>query len=344
MRLDETFERLGFWPLLLLVPVGLAAGLWLESRRRKRLDGLVAPSRARVLYPDWSAGMVTARAWLGAVSLLLFIGALLDPVWGTEITVVEDRGIDMMVCLDVSRSMLARDVTPSRLARARREIEALADRARGDRMGCVAFAGESRLVIPLTHDMDTFRGLVENLDVTSVPRGGSDVGRALDACLTALDDARGSAKAGTHEVILLLTDGEDLEKQGLAAARRIAAKGITIHAVGFGGELGSNIVTKDDQGKESFVVDDQGKPVVSTMDSEGLRAIAKAAEGEFLRADAVPLPLLELYTKRIVPMAKRQYGAEERENRKHRFQWPLLGAVILSSAELAWIARRRNAS
>ena len=139
-----------------------------------------------------------------------------------------------------------------------------------------------------------------------------------------------------------MTDGEDLEKQGLAAATRVAGKAVTLHAIGFGGELGSNIVTADDQGRESFLRDDQGNTVVSTMDAESLRAIAKSTGGEFLRADAVPLPLIELYTKRIVPMAKKQFEATERENRKHRFQWPLLGAVLLSSAELAWVARRRS--
>lgn len=342
MNAEDFFAAAERWPLLLLPPVLLLAGLWSEARRRARLTRVVNPSRIAPLVANWMPRALGARVACGALAAACFAVALLDPVWGRETVPVENRGIDILICLDVSRSMLARDLTPSRLARAKREIQALADYARGDRMGCVAFAGDARLVIPLTHDADTFRGLVENVDVTSVPRGGSDLGKAIDQCVSVLDEARGSAPVGAHEVILLLTDGEDLEKQGLAAAKRAALKGITIHAVGYGVEMGSHIVTVDDQGKETFVRDDQGNTVVSAMDAEGLRAIAKAAGGEFLRADVVALPLIELYKKRIVPMAKKQLESSEREIRKHRFQWPLLAGVLLSAIELAWVASRRS--
>jgi Ca-activated chloride channel family protein len=336
------FARADWWPLLVLVPVFLGIAAWILRRREARLDSLVAAERQADLCGDWSRGWARGRVVLAAGALLLAILAILDPVLGEELTITENRGIDIMVCLDVSRSMLARDIAPSRLQRARLEMQALADRARGDRIGCVAFAGEARLSIPLTLDMDAFSGLVDYLDPSSVHRGGTDLGLAIDKAVEALEEARRGEGAG-HEVILLLTDGEDLEGRGLSAGERAAAKGITIHCVGFGETRGSKIVTVDDRGSESFLRDDQGNEVVSTMDAESLRKIARVAGGEFLRADAMALPLVELYDKRIVPMAKKVFDARERRDHKHRYQWPLLGAVALSLLDLGLTERRRAA-
>ena len=128
------------------------------------------------------------------------------------------RGVDILVCLDVSRSMLAQDLQPSRLARAQEEIRALAARTESDRVGLVLFAGDARLAVPLTRDKDSFASLASRASPLSVERGGSDVGAALDTALGAL--------TGAHEVILLLTDGEDLEARGLQAARRCRDRGI----------------------------------------------------------------------------------------------------------------------
>ncbi len=334
------FERLDLWPLLLALAALAAAAAWCTSRRRARTERVLAPDRLVHLAPGLSPGRRRVRFACVLATLATGVAAALDPVWGEEVLLVEQRGVDVVVALDVSRSMLARDVAPSRLERAKLEVAALAARARGDRLGLVVFAGEARLSVPLTHDLDTFRGLVEPVDPFSVRRGGTDLGRALDAATEALAEARGEARAGQYEVILLLTDGEDLEGRGLAAAKRAAAQGITIHCVGFGSTRGSKIALEGGSGGESFLTDDRGEEVVSAMDSESLRRMASESGGEFLRADAVPLPLLEIYDKRILPSARRVYDAQEQSSKKHRFQWLLFLAIPLGLVALALPERK----
>lgn len=338
---DGIFEHLEWWPALLAVPALVAGALALDRRRRRRLESLVSARRQAEICRDLSLQIRRTRLVLVSSALLLTIVALLDPVWGEETRLLERRGIDILVCLDVSRSMLARDLPPSRLARAKRDIEALADHARGDRIGCVAFAGDARLMIPLTNDMDTFRGLIDPVDTTAARRGGTDLGKAIDSAIAAIESQNSEqpSSVGAHEVILLITDGEDLEGQGLAAARRAAEKNITVHCVGFGDTRGSKITISED-GSEAFLKDDRGAEVVSSLDVESLRKIAEATGGEFIRADAMSLPLIELYDKRIVPKAKKAFEALEKSEKKHRFQWPLLAALVLILVDLALTDRR----
>jgi Ca-activated chloride channel family protein len=335
----EFLARPHWWPVFLSVPSFILVTLWLQRRRRAALAALVSPARQALVCEGLSPRRRAVRAVLAASALGLGCVALLDPVWGEETVTVEERGIDIFVCLDVSKSMLARDLPPSRLERAKRDIAALARHARGDRLGCVAFAGDGKLAIPLTHDRDTFTGLLEPLDPFSVRRGGTDLGRAIQLALDSMKAASAESKLGNHEVILLITDGEDLEGRGLAAAQAAASSGVTVHCVGYGDTRGSKI-TIPEEGGETFLKTSEGAEVVSALDSEGLRRIAAATGGEFVRADAMPLPLIELYEKRIVPKAKKTYDAAERREKKHRFQWPLLGAVMLALADFAMNERK----
>ena len=243
-----TFEAGAWWPLLLAVPaVGVLVFAGLRSVRRAA-DRYGAPP---VLRPTSALGRAARVALIAALLIL----AGLDPRYGEERTEVARRGLDLIVCLDTSRSMLARDVAPDRLARARRDIAAvLPDLAGGDRVSLIAFAGDARLVCPPTHDVDAFRELLDQVDIATVPRGGSDLAAPLQRALELCEDDRESTTA-----VVLLTDGEDLEGRGKAAAEAIAARGIVVHAVGYGSARGSKITLEGDGGGESFLVDDEGR-------------------------------------------------------------------------------------
>jgi Ca-activated chloride channel family protein len=310
-------------PILLLAPlVGLA--LWaLDRGRARRLVRAVGP-RAAALAADLSRGRRRLQRVLFASALLLALLAMLQPVWGDATRDVEQRGVDILVCLDVSRSMLARDVAPSRLERARREISALAERATGDRLGLVVFAGQARLAVPLTRDRDSFRELTELADPLSVERGGSDLGAALETALEAL-----KGKTGEHEALVLLTDGEDLEARGLRAAQACRERDVAVHCIGFGSTLGAKIPVPSREGGETFLRDRAGVDVVSTMDATTLRRIADVTGGDFVDAHARPSPLRELYERRILPMARKAFERDERRAKENRFQWPLLAAFLL---------------
>jgi len=232
--------------------------------------------------------------------------------------------------------MLASDLEPNRLTRARQDIAAiLPDLVGGDRAGLVVFAGEARTWVPLTHDLPSFERLLDEVDTTLVPVGGTDLASALRRAQDLADP-----ELAATTVVVLLTDGEDLGGSGMQAAQELAADGIVVHALGYGSVLGSKITVDDNKGREQFLVNASGDEVVSHMDASGLRDLATAAGGEFVRADAMALPLRELYRKRIEPMQKRSFDAGEDRVKHARYQWVLLPLLVLLLFELVTMGGR----
>ena len=323
------------WPLL-LAPLGVVALFAAaERRRRLQLGALVAGERVGVLCAEVAPGARRLRRLAAVTASALAALAALQPLFGAGPRTVEQRGIDVLIALDVSRSMLARDVAPSRLERARAEIAELAARARGDRLGLLVFAGEARLLVPLTLDGEALTELLPEADPLAVERGGTDLGAALERALSALPSGPGEAAA-----VLLLTDGEDHGGRGLLAAERAAELGVTVHCVGFGSPQGSKIPLAGETG-ERFLADGSGAEVISAMDPSALRRMAEATGGEFVDAGAEPGVLVELYEDELLSMARKAFDRSSVDERVNRFQWPLLAALLCLVLELAWSERRR---
>lgn len=335
MTPSEWFLRPGVWPVLLAAPVLWLAIRALETARARRLLATIGP-RLRSLVSGRAQGSRRLGAYAAAAALFLAGVACLEPVWGEGLRTVEQRGVDVVVCLDVSRSMLARDERPSRLLAARREIRALARHVRADRLALVAFAGEARLLVPLTRDMDSFVTLLEQADPLSVTAGGTDLGAAIDAASHALQGG-----TGEHEVVIVVTDGEDLSGDGARAAQRCRDRGVVVHCVAFGSAAGAKIpVTQD--GRESFLRDADGRDVVSAMDPVSLRRVADAGGGTYTESMSVAGALVVVHEERIAPLARKAFESEQRRERVARFQWPLAGAVLLWIVELCRWHRSRG--
>ncbi|MGQ0615132.1 MAG: VWA domain-containing protein [Planctomycetaceae bacterium] len=318
---------------LALLP--LAALVWLffwalDRAGRRRLLLAVGP-RADKLAPGTSRGR--RRRALFAGGLLLALLAFAQPLWGAGAHPLEPRGADLVVCLDVSRSMLARDLAPNRLERAREEIRALATRAAGDRIALVLFAGQARLAVPLTRDLASFADLAARADPLDIPRGGTDLGAALAAALGALESG-----TGEHAAILLLTDGEDLEGRGLRGAEACRERGVPVHGVGLGSARGAKIPL---EGEGGYVKDRSGAEVISVMDPASLQRIARATGGGFADASGGPGTLRELYERTILPRAREAFRSRERREQPNRYQWPLLAALLAFALEPLLAARRR---
>ncbi len=324
------WTRPELWPFLLLLP-GVWFAVWALLRRaRAGIDQYGAVFTERATRPSIRASVVTA-----IVACLLL--TWMDPLYGEEQVAVERQGLDVIFCLDTSRSMLARDVEPYRLARAKRDMRSLLpELVGGDRVGLVCFAGQAKLVVPLTHDLDSFDFLLDEVDTQTVRKGGTDLAAALRKALKLTEEGFEQTT-----VIVMLTDGEDLGGAGRQAAQEVAQKGIVLHTIGYGSTRGSKI-TLEKESEESFLADDKGKDVVSILDVDGLRKMSRAAGGEFLRCDVVALPLVELKRKRMDPMLKRAYDAGEETLHQTRFQWALLPAVILLLIEVLLRGGRRR--
>lgn len=261
---------------------------------------------------------------------------MLEPTWGEDAGALGRGGPDVVVCLDVSRSMLARDVEPDRLERARREIRALSERTDGGRLALVVFAGEARVVAPLTRDGESFRALLDLSDPTSVRRGGTDLGAALESALDALSGTAPGAGA-----IVLVTDGEDIGGNGRRVARTARDRGVVVHCVGLGSARGAKIAVEG-RGGETFLRDRAGNEVVSAMDPASLRAIAETTGGEFVDAGAAASPLAGLHDRRLRTMGRGPADPEGRRERANRFQWALLPAVLLWMLDLVLSDRVRR--
>ena len=324
------FTRAALWPWLLLLPVVLALCTAVLARTRAAVRRYGAASTDAVSSPLLRALRLTAIVGLSFVCWL-------DPRHGDEVLPVERRGLDLIFCLDTSRSMLAKDLEPTRLQRARTDIAAVLPLlAGGDRAALVVFAGEARTWIPLTHDLPSFEQLLDEVDTTLVPVGGTDLAAALRR-------ARELAKPGeaATTAVVLLTDGEDLGGSGQQAARELHEDGIRVHTVGYGSVYGSKIAV-DENGKEAFLRDRAGDEVVSKLDASGLRALAEVTGGEFVRADAMALPLRELYSKRIAPLQKRTFEQGAQTAKKARYQWVLLPLLLLLLYEILTMGGRRR--
>jgi Ca-activated chloride channel family protein len=330
------------WPeavgLALLGPVLalLLSHRVLGRNRARQVREEIGP-RFGWLTAEVSAGRRLVRSWAFVLGSVCGGVALMQPHLGVDRRDATQRGVDVLVCLDVSRSMLARDVGPSRLERAKDEIRALAARVRGDRLALLAFAGEARLLVPWTHDRDSLAELVDLADPWTVARGGTDLGVALElAGKVAASDVDGAT------AVVVLTDGEDLAGRGRSAAASLGALGIPVHTVGIGSRRGSKITVEDGDRGETFLRDAAGEDVISTLDPTSLRAMAEAAGGTYLDVSMSPRPLVEVYEREVLGSASgRLLSIGPRDGAANRYQFPLALGVAFLLLRLGLGGRRR---
>ncbi|MBL8863194.1 MAG: VWA domain-containing protein [Planctomycetes bacterium] len=309
----------------------LAVGWWALARARARRERLVAERLLPRVFPGWSPRRAQARVLFATAAALLAALSAVGPVRGYTLRDVERRGIDLVIALDTSRSMLVQDVKPDRLTRAKREIQGLLSRLQGDRAALLAFAGDVREVAPLTHDRVTLEAFLATLSPADNLRGGTDLGAALEKALEVFD-----GRTGAHEAIVLVTDGEDLEGRGLEVARQARERGIRVYVLGLGTSAGGKIP----EGAQGFVRDAQQKEVVSRLDPASLARIAEAAGGDFVTIEMSPVPLKELYEKRIARLEGRELEGGQERIPHDRYQWPLALAAACMLFEIGLRERR----
>jgi Ca-activated chloride channel family protein len=247
---------------LLFVVVGFGGALFVLLRKREaRLAAFAEEALARRLTPELDRRRRVVRILLRAVALLLVVVALAGPKWGFHWEEVKREGIDLIVAIDTSRSMLATDVKPNRLERAKLAVLDLVQFLQGDRIGLVAFAGTAFLECPLTLDYSAFEQSLRATDVGIIPRGGTALARAIETSLAGFE-----AREGKHEALILITDGEDHEGDVDAAVQRAVEKGVKIYTVGIG--TGEGELVPQAGGSGGYVKDRKGQVVKSRLNEE----------------------------------------------------------------------------
>ena len=267
--------------LLLLVPLLFVAYALYLRARRKRIARLGNPELITQLMPDASTGKGWLKVSLLAAAWFFFVLGLARPQLGARLKEHESQGVEVMIALDVSNSMLAEDYSPNRLERSKLAISRLVDKLQGDRIGLVVFAGEAFVQLPITADYVSAKIFLKSINTESVPIQGTALAEAL------MTSARSfSTQSERSRAIILITDGEDHEGEAIEAARAIAEQGIRIYCIGVGSPQGKPIPKNG-----SLLKDANGDIVVTRLDEEILQEIAGAADGKYVRAGAAEFGL-----------------------------------------------------
>jgi Ca-activated chloride channel homolog len=267
------------------------------------------------------------KAVLLVICVLLSLFSLMRPQWGFRWQEVKRRGLDILVALDTSKSMLARDILPSRLERAKLALRDLTGSLKGDRIGLIAFAGTAFLQCPLTVDYGGFLLALEDTDVQTIPRGGTSLTGAIHEALRSY--AGGLNK---YKVLIIITDGEDHEGDALEAARKAKAEGIRIFCIGVGSREGE-LITFADEGGAGYLKDREGNVVKSRLDEGLLQRIALETGGSYIRSTSREFGLDLLYQERLSKMEKQDFESKLSKLYDERFQIFLGLALILLLVE-----------
>ena len=322
--------------LLLVFPPALVAFFYWAQRKNQALMAQFIQAR---LLAQLTVGLSPLRRKLrfGAVVLAVvcLLLALARPQWGFDWEEAKLRGLDIVVAIDTSKSMLAEDVAPSRLARAKLAALELMQQAKSDRLGLVAFAGDAFLECPLTVDDTAFRQSVEVLDVNTIPQGGTAVAEAIQTALTAFKEGE------NHKVLVLFSDGEDHDSGALEAAQKAAQAGLRIYTIGVGTTEGEILRLKGPQGQSDYVRDEQGNAVKSHLNEDLLRQIASAAQGFYLPLRGART-MDTLYDQGLSKLPKSEHQEKLIKRYHERYHWPLAAGSVLLVVEALVPERRRE--
>jgi len=324
-----------FW-LLALVPVLIAFLVWAFRVRRRALERFVSQPLVQRLTESVRPAARLWKAGLMILAVLLTVLALTQPRWGFEWHEVKRRGVDIFVLLDVSKSMLAEDVRPNRLAQAKYAVQDLLEKLRGDRIGLVAFAGTAFVQCPLTIDYEAFRLTLKDADPQIIPRGGTAIGAAIRTALKGFEAGEGRDRA-----IVLITDGEETEGDALAAADEAARAGVKIYAIGVGTAEGELIPVREEGKPMDFLKDNEGRVVKSRLDEETLKQLALKTGGIYVRSAAGDFGIDAIYDKGIAQLQRKEYETRLQKRYFERFQWPLGLAFALLVVE-SFVTDRRK--
>jgi Ca-activated chloride channel family protein len=308
-----------------LLPLAAAFFAWALRQRRTALQRFAEARLLATIVPELDERRQLWRAVARVATLALLVVALAGPQWGFHWEEVRREGVDIIIALDTSRSMLADDIKPNRLARAKLAIEDLLKQLRGDRVGLVAFAGSAFVQCPLTLDYQAFTESLRATQVGIIPRGGTALADAIRVSLQAFE-----AHQSKHEALILITDGEDHEGQVSEATKEAAERGIKIYTVGIGTTEGELIPAAERGG---FLKDRRGNVVKSRLDDATLKDIATTTGGAYVHGDGHTVGLDEIYRTYVAKMDTRELQSAMQKRFEERFQWPLLLAVALLAAE-----------
>lgn len=271
------FEEPAFLYLLILLPVLIAFYLYSNHRRRKAIRKFGDPELMAQLMPDVSKYRPDVKFWFVWTAIGFFAVLLARPQFGSKLETVKRQGVEVIIALDISNSMLAQDVQPSRLERAKRLVSRLVDRMQNDKVGMIVFAGDAFTQLPITSDYISAKMFLETIDPSLISKQGTAIGAALQLATRSF-----TPQEGVGRTIIVITDGENHERGAVEAAKAAAEKGIQVNVLGVGLPEGAPIPI---EGTNDYRRDREGNIIVTQLNESMCQEVAKNGNGIYVRVD-----------------------------------------------------------
>jgi Ca-activated chloride channel family protein len=308
--------------LYVLIPVFILLFYLLIRWRKKALKRFGENSVIMHLFPDASISKPYIKFTLILLASVFLILGLCGPQIGTRLEEVKRKGVDLVIVLDVSNSMNAEDIKPTRLERAKQAIYHLIDKMQGDRIGLIVFAGQAYVQLPITTDYGAAKLFLQSVNSDLVPTQGTAIGSAIDLAMDAIGDS-----TYKNTAIIVITDGENHEDDAVEAAKKAAAKGVVVHTIGMGSPGGAPIPVYHNGIRSGFLQDENGTTVITKLDPDMLQKIAEAGKGRFVQATSND-DGLSIIMKEVNSMEKKEFGTKMFTDYEDQFQY-FIGAALL---------------
>lgn len=331
------FGNIDMLYMLCAVPLMLAVYLVLHISNKRKLNKIADERIRNIIMPDVSFAKRSWRFVFYLIALVLLILAVADPQEGSKQEEVKRSGVDLMICLDVSNSMKAEDLTPTRLESAKRAISKLIGSLKGDRIGLIVFGGEAYTQLPITTDYAAAKMFLNTIDTDIIPTQGTAIGKALEQAMGSFPKNSKNKKA-----IIVLTDGENHEDDAIKEATICVENGINVHTIGLGSVTGTPIPLYINGRKNGFRKDKDGNTVVTKLNETLLQQVADAGKGVYVRASNTGVGL-NLVFDEINKMEKTDYDSKIFTDYENRFQYFvalgllfLIFEILLSERKSVW--------
>lgn len=320
--------------LLLIIPLLIVFYVVMVQRKKKALAEFGNPELLKPLMPLLSYKRGIWKFVMLMLALLFVIIGVAGPQFGSKLEQVKKNGVELMIALDVSNSMLAEDIKPNRLEKAKMAISRMVEKLSNDKIGLVVFAGDAYVQLPITTDYSSAKLFLSSISTDIVPVQGTSIGAAIDLAAKSF-----TPETETSKAIIVITDGENHQDDAVAAAKAAHEKGITIHSIGMGLEQGAPIPEKGNPGQ--FRKDAQGNVVVSKLDEDVLRQIAKAGEGLYVRASNTEVGLNQLLDE-VNRMEKTLLEERVFSDYAEKYQYFLIVGLFFVFLEFMILGRRNR--
>lgn len=326
-----------FYYLVGVLAAGAVFYIWSAKQYSKTSAKFAESELLKKIDPYYDDSVLRLRIFLN-IAAIFFIGiALARPQWGTHWEEKKNKGIDILIAMDVSKSMLAQDVMPDRFEFAKDQIKDFVKDLQGDRVGLVAFAGDAFLYCPFTMDYSGFITSLNSIQVGSVARGGTAIPELITEASRDFKWA-----LSKNKILVIVSDGENIEDDIKKAASFAKSEGIQVFCVGVGTKIGANIPYIDDKGNSGFIKDESGKTVRSRLDEDALKLLASETGGLYVLSSREHSGLDFIYEKALSKLKKKENEEAIAKSYSERFQFPLTLALIALFFEMALSVKKRN--